>query len=244
MLNYDAYSKMLTEQVEMCFPFENSLFRKLNFSELANIAEVGSGNGSFLKKLSDAYPGPNYTGYDKCEPLIKIAQLEQNNILKFQLGSAIDLGNHYDLVILRLIVHQLEDRTCFFKELSNKMKRSSQLVIIEPYDKMFHLFPELPAFNNHLEKHRKILSPGSANRNIHYFLDKEINQYGYKIKEQFYYYVPSTLPEYKSKYYEYMKSTSLITGYESNVFDEIEKWYSNPKSSAQIGLICYLLIKE
>lgn len=87
-IDYNSYSDMLTEQVEMCFPFEKIFFQKLEINKLKHIAEIGCGNGSFLKKLSEHYPEPYYKGYDHCDSLIEIAKQHHKKNLDFEIGSA------------------------------------------------------------------------------------------------------------------------------------------------------------
>lgn len=244
MINYTAYSDMLTEQVDMCFPFENVFFQKYITTKISRIGEIGCGNGKFLKKLHSHYPLPFYKGYDHCKELIKLANTIRQNNLHFEIGSVNNIEDNYDLIILRLIVHQLTDRTSFFKILANKLKANSQLIIIEPYDDMFYISPSLSIFNAHLEKHRGILSPNNASRDVKSYLEEELKYYGLILEEQFYYYIPSLLPEYKDKYYRYMKSTGLIFNCEKNVLDEIDTWYHDTSSLAQIGLIFLRFLKR
>lgn len=243
-IDYHFYSEMLSEQVEMCFPFEKSFFQRLELNNFNHIGEVGCGNGSFLKKLSEHYPAPYYKGYDHCDSLISIAKQYKQQNLEFEIGSANSLGSYYDLIILRLIVHQLENRTLFFTELSCKLEKNSKVIVIEPYDEMFHISSDLPAFNKHLIKHREILSPNTASRNVKTFLEQEMNVLGFHLQDQFYYYIPSILPGYKDKYYRYMKSTCLITGCGADVLEDIEQWYLDPFSFVQIGLIVFGFIKR
>lgn len=235
---------MLTEQVNICYPFESGYFQKIGISKLSKICEIGCGNGAFLKKISEDFPGPKYKGYDHCESLINIAKGIQNENIVFELGSANSIDIRYDLIILRLIIHQLNDRVNFLKELSLNLRHNAQVIIIEPYDDMFQLSVKMPAFSKHLAKHREILSPESASRDVQLYIEEDMKKYNFYLQEQFYYYVPSSLPEYREKYYRYMRSTCLIIGCGQDVLDEIEQWFMDPNSFVQIGLICYRFLKR
>lgn len=245
MVNYDAYSRMLTTQVELCFPFENYFFQTL-FQEgnIKKVAEIGVGNGAFLSKLSSTFPTIHYEGYDTCEELIRLVGNSQILNLNINIGSVEQLKrNCYDLVILRLIVHQLQDRKTFFSSLSEKLKIGDKVIIIEPFDELFFISNELPAFNNHLKKHREVLSPKSASRDVVHYLKKEMRQFDLKLEKQTYYYVPSLLPGYKEKYYQYMIATSQILGCTDDVLNEIKQWYEDPTSFVQMGLIYFNFYK-
>lgn len=243
MLNYQSYSKMLNIQVNMCFPFEQVFFDNIGLHNMQNIAEVGCGNGCFLNILSQNYPDSRFYGFDINEELIKIAVSEHNK-LNFQVGTVDSINSNYDLLILRLIMHQLENRKKFIGSFSKLLSINSNVVIIDPFDELFQLRPNMPEFNQHLISHRKILSPNSATRDTKNFIEQEMSEFGFKLDKQIYYYVPSSLPDYKQKYYEYMKATSEIIGCTQNVLDEIEEWFQDSNAFAQIGLYMYNFIKS
>jgi len=245
VIDYFSYSEMLTVQVDMCFPFEYGFYRKIGVQNMRRIAEVGCGNGYFLNTLSKYFGDAKYYGYDHCGELIKLAQSDSNQI-DFQVGSIDSLKREYDLLILRLIMHQLEDREAFIEKLSKTLSEKTQLVIIDPFDKKFQLTPKLPAFNEHLARHRDILSPNTAARNVKEFIEQEVGKFGFQLVEDNCYYIPSVLPGYKKKYYEYMLSTSRIIGCSQAVLKEIDSWYHDPNAYAQIGLFmtCFRKLQE
>ncbi|WP_133131356.1 class I SAM-dependent methyltransferase [Legionella yabuuchiae] len=243
-INYKAYSNMLSEQVDMCFPFEKAFYQKLNLDAMSKIVEIGSGSGEYLIKVCGSFPRPVYEGYDICKDLLDMSVSKEKENLKFKLGSVNDLESDYDLIILRLIVHQLEDREAFFFNLAEKTNDQTELVIIEPYDDLFYLSKDLPAFNEHLIKHRDVLSPSTARRNVNDYLEYELKEHGFALKERQYYYVPSLLPNYKEKYYRYMLATCQITNCSDEVIYEINKWYEDPDSFVQIGLVYFNFIKK
>lgn len=192
MINYNAYSEMLAIQVDMCFPFEIGLYRDIATNSMRSIVEVGCGNGYFLKILNKYFPYPQYCGYDHSPELIEISRSESSQI-KFQIGSINSLTSKCDLLILRLIMHQLEDRKGFIAKISENLADGGQVIIIDAHDEFFQLTPELPAFSNHLARHREILSPNTATRNIKEIILKEMTEKGFKIDKQIYYFVPSLL---------------------------------------------------
>lgn len=245
-IDYQAYSKMLTTQVDMCFPFEYGFYKETILDEHKNILEIGCGNGTFLRTLSQYYPEKKYTGFDYCKQLIEIAN-ESSQQIDFQFGSTELLKYHeYDLVILRLIVHQLENREEFISDLSDHLVEGARVIIVEPFDDKFQMTPRLPAFNEHLKKHREVLSPNTASRNLKSSLQKEMESFNFSLIKENDFYVPSLLPDYRKKYYDYMVSTSRIIGCEQDVLDDIATWYDSPDSFVQIGLFmnCYIKLNS
>ena len=90
---------------------------------------------------------------------------------------------------------------------------------------------------------RNILSPDQASRQISGLLLDEMRTLNFKLFEQEGYFIPSLLPGYKKKYYDYMKATNNMLGYSSKEIIEINAWYSNSSVYVQIGLFIYVFKK-
>lgn len=139
------------------------------------------------------------------------------------------------------------NRKKFISTESKHLTNGECVIIVEPFDEKFQLIPNLPAFNDHLKKHRETLSPNTASRNLKASLEEEMKALGFYLDYESYYYVPSLIPEYKEKYYEYMVATSKIIGCKQNVINDIKTWYQVSDAFAQIGMFmnCYTkLISE
>jgi ubiquinone/menaquinone biosynthesis C-methylase UbiE len=239
VINYLSYSEMLSIQVDMCFPFEKVFFDNIGLGDMQSVVEIGCGNGYFLNMISKQYPMVKYFGYDISDELIKIAVEGERSNVNFQVGTIDHLTTEHDLLILRLIMHQIENRKKFIETFSKILSDKCKVVIIDPFDELFQLKPELPGFNQHLVNHRNILSPNLASRDTKNFIEQEMAEFGFKLDKQIYYYVPSSLPSYKKSYYNYMIATSKIIGCSQHVLDEIDTWYWDSNSHAQIGLFMY-----
>jgi len=235
---------MLSIQAEMCFPFEYSFYKDLHMDKIKNVVEVGCGNGNYLRILKTHFPNAIYEGLDHCEEFIKIARQTISDDLNIKHASLEGLTNNHDLIILRLVLHQIEDRISFIKKLSEVLNNDSQVIVIESWDVKFRLYPTLVNFLNHLKRHRDILSPNTASRHLKDCLKEEMKKVGLILDKENYYYVPSTLPGYKEKYYSYMLATSKIIGCSEEVIRDINAWYYNPAAYAQIGLFISNFKKE
>ena len=235
MLDYSSYSDMLDVQVKMCFPFEYGFYRKIGLPNVKKVAEIGCGNARFLHFLSSFFPEPHYYGYDHDEEILKNRQETRSNVV-VELGSADSILEEADILLLRLVLHQIENRKDFIQKIVNRLEAGSKLVIIDPFDEKFILSSDMRNFKKNLDLHRAALSPGKATRSVKDFLVGEMKQHGFHLDAEELYYVPSLLPGYKAMYREYMIATSKITGFYSEVENEIEEWYKNPISYAQIAL--------
>jgi SAM-dependent methyltransferase len=229
MLNYDAYAKMLNIQTELCFPFEYGFYSRIGINQLKCIADIGCANAAFVNKIKKFFPKPRYLGYDNCQELLeKARENEMDQGIHLEFGSVEHLRDKVDGIILRLIVHQLTERAKFLNEVGSKLAKGGQVIIIGPMDEKFLMFPELPIFMHRLSE-KPIIN--------------EMAEKGFVLVEQENYFMPSLLPGYKKKYRDYMIATSNMLGYAQNAIDEIEMWYEDPNSYAQIGLFMYCFKK-
>jgi len=244
MIDYMAYSDMLKIQVDMCFPFEYGLYKKIGINNMSIVSEIGCGNAYFLNKLRSAFSTPKYFGYDISSELIKKAMLDKGNKgIVLNLGSIEDMREKADVILLRLIMHQIQDRYKFLKQVTERINPNGIIIVVDPLDEKFQIFPALPRFMIRLGSLRNILSPDQASRQISGLLLDEMRTLNFKLFEQEGYFIPSLLPGYKKKYYDYMKATNNMLGYSSKEIIEINAWYSNSSAYAQIGLFIYVFKK-
>lgn len=240
MIDYIAYSEMLKIQVEMCFPFEYSFYKKIGINNLSVIAEIGCGNGYFLNKLHSAFNSPKYLGYDHSSKLIDLAKLEKgNNGLILNLGSIDDMQGEADGILLRLITHQVSERAAFLKKVVSKLKPDGIIVVVDAFDDKFQIFPEMPKFMMRLRELRNIFSPDNATRDLKFAILNEMRDLGFESFAQEDYFVPSLLPGYKERYRDYMKATNSIQFNPGDEIREIDSWYDNGNSYVQIGLFMH-----
>jgi trans-aconitate methyltransferase len=234
MINNNAYSKMLKIQSDLCFPFEALFYLDIGIENMKQITEIGCGNGCYLNMLAKQYPNAVYTGLDINEQLLNKAFPKDNVV--FSVGSSDKLASDNDLVILRLILHQIENKDDLLAEISEKVKSGSYIVVIDPYDQDFKIMPEMKAFNNHLSEHRKLLSPNNATRNTSETIVDELESLGFDLIKMKNYSVSSMIDGYKEKFYDYMKHTIEMTGSDEKVSQELKLWKDDMDSYIQIGL--------
>lgn len=243
-INYVAYSKMLEIQVDMCIPFEYGFYSKIKLNNFNIISEIGCGNGYFLNKVHSFFPLPTYIGYDHSTEMINLAKTNQSNKgVNFILGSVSDLKERTDIILLRLIMHHIPNRKDFIKQAIEKLNPGGMVLMIEPLDEKFQLFPQLQKFLIRLGNLRSFLSPNKS-RELNRIVVKEMEDIGLTLVEENSYYMPSLLPGYKEKYKNYMHATNNILGNSEEAGDEIEYWYNNNSSYAQIGLFMHAFKKE
>ena len=245
MIDYVAYSDMLSHQVDLCFPFEYGFYTDILRSNEQIVVDMGCGNASYLKKLANNFQA-NYYGYDISPELLSLVDVDVDDLKveNIELGSINKIVDNIDVLLLRLIMHQISDRSKFIRDLSSKLKITGKIIIIDPVDDKFKMIPELPLLQNKLRLLRSRLSLDDNGRKVNKFIEDEMNELGYVLDKHEEYYIPSLLIDYKEKYYQYMVSTSKIMGITDEELKEINDWYKNPSSYVQIGLFMYLFTRN
>lgn len=234
MLNTNAYSQMLSIQAKLCFDYEFGFLKSANLHKYNNIISIGCGNGTYLSLVSEGF-NKKCIGIDISEKMISDASksLSKNTYL---VGSAEKLESlNAEIVILRLIVHQLQDREAFISTIANYTKPGTKIIIIEPYDNNYYINPKIKVFDDHLNKHRKELSQKTAKRNLYDTIDNEMSKY-FDCKKTSTYYIPSTIKGNKKLYKEYMVATANMFNAGDDVHKGIDCWYEDKSSYIQIGL--------
>ncbi|MCW5589380.1 MAG: methyltransferase domain-containing protein [Legionellales bacterium] len=237
MLDNEAYSKMIELQTEMCFPFEYAFFLNQHLNQVKTILDFGCGNGYFMKKLKSFFPEPHYIGIDHNEAMINYAKKNNNDSkVTFKLGSVDNITEKFDIVILRLVLHQVTDRLAFLTNLISKVDHDIKVIIIDPLDTKFHMYPTSPKFMQRLKDLRAVLTPGNAKRNVYDYINNEMAKLNFKLSDSEDYYIPSLLTSYKEMYRDYLIATSNMLGFSEEITSEINNWYDNPASFFQMGL--------
>lgn len=234
MLNSDAYSQMLSIQAKLCFDYELGFLKSANLHKYNNIVSIGCGNGTYLSLVSDKF-NKKCIGIDISEEMIVEASKSVSNNT-YLVGSAEKLASlNAEIIILRLIVHQLQDREAFIDTIAKYTKSGTKIIVIEPYDNNYYIDPKIKAFDDHLNKHRKELSQKTAKRNLYDTIDNEMIKY-FDCTKTSTYYIPSTIKGNKKLYKDYMSATADIFNAGDEVHKAIEYWYDDKSSYVQIGL--------
>ena len=237
-LDHNAYDKMLKIQTDIFYPFENCFFKKLGLDTFERIGEVGCGNVAFLSRIAQHFPQPQYFGVDINSAMIDFfdKKTKPNNI-NISAGEISDLEDNLDLIILRLIAHQLPDREHFFAILKQKLLPQKYLVIIDANDEYFLVEPSLPKTFECIRKQRDEFSKNHAVRNLKKILPSELANLGFKMIYESDYCVSSLIYGYKELLLKYLNIfNQMFFSDEKDVYEEIKKWGENPNSYMQVGL--------
>lgn len=237
-LDHSAYDKMLKIQTDIFYPFENCFFKNLALNNLKKIGEVGCGNAAFLSRVAQHFPQPHYFGVDINPIMVSFfKQQDPSTNINISAGTVDDLESNLNLVILRLLAHQLTERKSFFTILKQKLLHQGYLVIIDANDEHFLVEPGLPKTFERIKKQREEFSKNHAVRNLKKILPTELGNLGFKMIYESDYCVSSLVSDYKDPLLKYLNIfNQMYFSDEVDIFEEIKNWGENPNSYMQLGL--------
>jgi len=237
-LDHNAYNKMLKIQTDIFYPFENCFFKNLSLNNFKKIGEVGCGNAAFLSRVAKHFPHPYYFGVDINPKMVDFFNKQnQPTNIKISTGEVDNLESNMDLIILRLLAHQIAERENFFTILKQKLLPQRYLVIIDANDEHFAVEPGLPKTFECIKKQREEFSKNHAVRNLKRILPTELTNLGFKMIYESDYCVSSLVTGYKKLLLKYLNIfNQMYFSDEIHIFEEIKEWGKNPNSYMQMGL--------
>lgn len=118
----------------------------------SNIVEIGCGTGNYVIKLSEMYPGYDYSGFDLSEGMLEVAGSRSEKV-KFIQGNGDEgfplFDNFADMCFLVDVIHHIVDYEVFFKELERVLKPGGKVLIVTDSEENFKkrslhkFFPEV-----------------------------------------------------------------------------------------------------
>jgi SAM-dependent methyltransferase len=143
-----SWDGLLTNQVGIYFDCEADYLAGLPIWKSArNVLDIGCGNGDFLARLAETFPGKQYSGIDLSDALIDIAhRRQQHSALSFQ---TFDIQAEVcsipaDVVLLRFVCQHLANPRDFFAALRRNCPNTSHIVVAEPCFAESQVDPDMP----------------------------------------------------------------------------------------------------
>lgn len=136
----ELWSIFLKGQTNLFFPREFQWIEKGKWwKEAKDVLELGSGDGSYLNKLSQKFPHIHFKGVELVEKYVKSATANySHDQLIYEQGDAQvynkDLENSFDIVLLRLTLQHLKDPVATLNHVQKYLRDGGHVVIIESFD--------------------------------------------------------------------------------------------------------------
>lgn len=142
------------------------------WQEAKNVLEIGSGNGSYLYKLSSQAQDKMFKGVEKLSQSVKQAneQYVGANVV-FQEGDGEVFDNQFvdsfDIVLFRLTLQHLKDSVDALKNAAKYLSSNGYVVIIDAYDRAKKTSHPIPAIDEALQRVAEVQKrAGKGNRKV------------------------------------------------------------------------------
>lgn len=243
-----AYDKMLTYQVDINRAVELPLFKNEYVRRAVSVLDIGCGNGYFTAMLADQYPDKRFVAVDGDAGLISFAKKNnpRKNITYVNtMHCEFQPDTLFDVVIARLLVHIIPDRSDFFRWVSEKLQPEGAFIVVDADDDNFSIYPEPPTLRA-LDRQTNDKINHIGKRDTKSIVAGELRSCGFH-ENRFFTFSPNSLTVDKSLFFKYLIYVMKIERGDdlpAEAYKELFEWYDNEDSFVQYGLYFGLYTKE
>ena len=246
---FQIWDEIQCVQTDFCFAQEIPAFYMSEswIKSARTVLDVGTGNGYFLKKISDLFPDKLYSGIDISKEFIGRAKQEhKDDNISYAVQNYFDVSECYDFLIMRLFwqhlpLDQLESALMKLEQIT---KKGSSVLICDAWDKVRVFEPDLPEFKKVIAAYTEHQSGTNRDRNIVERLLQEIAQNeSWGIKSDLKIIIPSTVNDnlklFRRVYDLWIRLFECLRNIEIDFTPakkELEKWKQNKTAYTQAGL--------
>ena len=150
------YSKMLTLQADMHFPFEQPLFKNQAWVSSVSVLDFGCGNAHYLTKLATMYPEKTYYGCEIDQEMRAIAKSHTETFTNIHIISPEEVSKirNIDCFIFRLVLLHLKDRKEAYSLIREKRGDKVCCIVMDADDENFLMEPVAKNFMKDLNSLR------------------------------------------------------------------------------------------
>ena len=163
------WDRMQRLQVDFSFPVElPTYFMSTNWRRARKVLDVGSGNGCYLRRLSNEFPEKEYVGVDVVKDLVEVAQRKASapNIT-FKHASFLEEAGEYDFIIMRLFIQHMNDVPALLNHAASILSPCGSILIIDCDDEARLYAPELPRFMAFFTAYAQAVAQLGRDRDVH-----------------------------------------------------------------------------
>ena len=220
--------------------------------EARTVIDVGTGNGYYLNRIADLFPGKTYVGIDHSAELLAIAsqhiQREQISFLKQDLW---ELTGIYDFAILRLVLQHVPDVAGVLECLARVVRPGGAMLVIDAHDPLRFFSPPVPKFMEFFSTFRSQEQQSGPDKTVTSGLEALVSSHpDWQVEKSITLTIPSSIPgnmELFRKTYGLVIDMADLVGKLDCEFElvkeEWKRWCSLEKAYAQVGLDVIRLVR-
>lgn len=246
---FQIWDEIQCVQTNFCFAQEISAYYMSEswIKTAKNILDVGTGNGYFLKMISERFPDKSYTGIDTSKEFIEKAKRDQGNSnISYTIQNYFDVEGQFDFIIMRLFWQHLplKQITNALTKLEKLTKPGSSVLISDSWETARIFEPDLPEFRKVISAYIKQQIAINRDRNIIERLLKEVVQINkWELKCDLKIIIPSTVKNnlqlFHRAYDLWIKLFECLGDLKIDYTaakEELESWKKNISAYTQAGL--------
>lgn len=257
--HWDRYLRL---QADVTFDVERAVFEALpDWQRAGTVADLGTGNGAWLRRLVDAFPDKDYLGIDRSAALVQLAEAGPSRPnLRFAVGDleARDWGDpgetgggpgrggRFDFLLLRTVVQYLGDPDLAALALHERMADGGSALVIDNAPAAARTAPAAPhtaAVYAAIARHLRARRRGAEADAVAPFLRAAGAVKGLTLVGDQVIAVPSTAPGKLGRFEKLTRAAldlfraagDVPADYDAAI-DEWQEWCEEPVRYCQIGL--------
>ncbi|MEF3301640.1 methyltransferase domain-containing protein [Paenibacillus sp. GYB003] len=247
----ERLGRMLTVGADLMFGRERELLlAPLIGANVASALDIGCGNGAYMARLSDAFPGVKLTGVEIDEAMYRQAsalngESRRWNIVRGGYESLTGTGP-YDAIIVRLVAPHIPDRAEFARWLAAHTHDRSLLFVIDFDDGRYRGWDGLPLFSSLYEDARRQLKGRRGFLQLPDQLKLEFRQAGFEPIRTESYAIRADRRESREKCRDYMRfATEYLLDEPIDRLRERElaDWLERPDAELEIPMFGIVFAK-
>jgi len=160
------------------------------------VLDLGSGNGYYLRRLAEYFPGKAYLGVELAPQLSDIAVRENaGSGIRFECANLFEVGDTHDFIILRLLLQHLDNIDDALDTLTRITRPGATALIVDSFDPVRFFDPPLPEvmqfFSNYTDQQA---GQGRDRRAAQIVVDRVAAHPEWRVDANWHIVAPSTLP--------------------------------------------------
>jgi len=164
----EIWTELHTIQTDFCFPHElAAYFTTPRWHAARTVLDLGTGNGHYLSRLAEVFPGRRYHGIDvSAEYIAQACARSGAQGPTFAQADLLEMTGQYDFVVTRLVLQHLARVGPALDKIGELLTPGGMAFIIDAHDAVRAFHPEPVPFVEFFRAYASHQAARGLNRNV------------------------------------------------------------------------------